>query len=93
MSRKSIYVVCIILVLGVVGNVLAEELQWDNSSGDSLWRTPENWSPDKLPGADDALYIDWLKDPTEVIIDEQTEASCNAVVVSNDDVYRQDFVV
>jgi len=96
MNRKSIYLVCFIFVLGVAGNAPADDLQWDNSSGDSLWRTPENWNLNKVPGATetdgDALYIDWLRDPTEVIIDADTAARCWSITLSNDNVSRQDFV-
>ncbi len=92
MSSKSISLVCLILVLGTAGNVLADDFRWDNSSGDSLWRTPENWDLNKLPSAGDALYVDWLGDPTEIIIDADTDAKCNSVTLSNDSVYKQDFV-
>jgi hypothetical protein len=92
MNRISTYLVCFVFVLGVAGNLSADDFRWDNGSGDSLWRTPDNWSPDKLPGAGDALYIDWLIDPTEIIIDADTDAKCNSITLSNNDVYRQDFV-
>ena len=92
MSRKSIYLACFVLVLGVAGSAPAEDFRWDNSSGDSLWRTAENWNLNKLPGQNDALYVDWLRDPTEVIIDADTDAKCNSITLSNDSVYRQDFV-
>jgi hypothetical protein len=92
MSRKSIYLACFVLVLGVIANASADEFQWDNSSGDSLWRTAENWNLNKLPSQNDTLYINWLRDPTEVIIDADTDAKCNSITLSNDSVYRQDFV-
>jgi len=92
MSRKSIYLVCFIFVLGLAGYAPADDLQWDNSSGDSLWRNPENWNLNKLPGEGDALYVDWIRDPTEIIIDADTDAKCNSITLSNDSVSRQDFV-
>jgi hypothetical protein len=92
MSRKSIYLACFVLVLCVFGYASADDFRWDNSSGDSLWRTAENWNLDKLPGQNDTLYVDWLRDPTEVIIDADTDAKCNSITLSNDSVYRQDFV-
>jgi hypothetical protein len=92
MSTKSICLVCIISVLSLVDYALADEFRWDNSNGDSLWRTPENWNLDKLPGQNDTLYVDWLNDPTEIIIDTDTDAKCNSITLSNDSVYRQDFV-
>ena len=92
MSGKSVYLVCFILMLGIAGNAPAEDFRWDNSSGDSLWRTPENWDLNKLPGQNDALYVDWIGDPTEIIIDADTDAKCNSITLSNDSVSRQDFV-
>ncbi len=42
MSKKLIYFV---LVLGLVGNVQAQDSTWtDAAPGDHLWSTPENWS-------------------------------------------------
>jgi len=96
MSRKSIYLISFVFMLSVTVNAPADDLQWDNSSGDSLWRTPENWNLNKLPGATetdgDALYIDWLRDPTEVIIDTDTEARCWSITLSNDNISGQDYV-
>jgi len=92
MNRKSIYLVCFVFVLGLVGYAPADDFQWDNSSGDSLWRTPENWNLNKLPGESDALYVDWIRDPTEIIIDADTDAKCNSITLSNESVSRQDFV-
>jgi len=92
MRSKSIYLVCVLFVLGLAGYAPADEFRWDNSSGDSLWRTEENWDLNKLPGENDSLYVDWLRDPTEVIIDADTDAKCNSITLSNDSVSRQDFV-
>jgi len=96
MCRKLIYLVSLVLVLGLVGDTLAEDFSWDNSSGDSLWRNPENWDLNKLPDAGetdgDAIYINWLSDPTEVIIDEDTEARSWSVTISNDSVGGQGYV-
>jgi hypothetical protein len=92
MRSKSTYLVCLAFMLGMAGYALADDFRWDNSSGDSLWRTAENWDLNKLPGQNDTLYIDWLRDPTEVIIDTDTDAKCNSITLSNDSVYRQDFV-
>ena len=77
MCGKLMYLVSFVLVLGLVGDALADDISWDNSSGDSLWRNPENWDLNKLPEAGendgDAVYINWLSDPTEVIIDAGTD--------------------
>jgi hypothetical protein len=92
MRRKLIYLVSFVLVLGLVGNTLADDFTWDNSSGDSLWRDPENWDLNELPDAGDAVYINWLRDPTEVIIDADTEAQFESVTISNDSVGGQGYV-
>ncbi len=41
MSKKLIYFV---LVLGLVGNVQAQDATWTDAAGDHNWFTPENWS-------------------------------------------------
>ncbi|MBN1805279.1 MAG: MBL fold metallo-hydrolase [Sedimentisphaerales bacterium] len=92
MRGKLTYPVSVILVLFVICNVFADELTWDNSSGDSLWSNPDNWDLNKVPGEDDAVYINWLRDPTEVIIDAGTDARFNSVTVSNDSVGGQGYV-
>jgi len=45
MSKKLIYFVSFVLVLGLVGNVQAQDSTWtDAAPGDHLWSTPANWS-------------------------------------------------
>jgi hypothetical protein len=96
MCRKLLFLTILVLVLGLVSGASAEDFRWDNSSGDSLWRNPENWDLNKLPGAGetggDAVYINWLRDPTEVIIDADTDARCESVTVSNDATGGQKYV-
>jgi hypothetical protein len=92
MSNSRFLLLSTIVVLGGVGKVFAADLQWDNSSGDSLWRNGENWSPNRLPAADDALYVNWLGDPTEIVIDAGTDAKCNSITLSNDAAGGQGFV-
>lgn len=43
------------ILVSVFAGVTAHcaDITWDNSSGDYLWSTPENWSTDKLPGDSD----------------------------------------
>ena len=43
------------ILVSVFAGVTAHcaDITWDNSSGDNLWSTPENWSTDKLPGDSD----------------------------------------
>jgi len=52
MFRKLIYLVSCVLVLGLVGNVSAD-VQFNDSSGDHLWSTPENWATGALPTLND----------------------------------------
>ena len=96
MCGKLIFLVSFVLTLSLVGDALADDFSWDNSSGDSLWRNPENWDLNKLPEAGetdgDAIYINWLSDPTEVIIDADTEARCWSIITSNDAVGGQGYV-
>ena len=44
MFRKMIYLVSFVLVLGLVGNVQAQDATWTDAAGDHNWFTPENWS-------------------------------------------------
>ncbi len=92
MCGKLICVVSFGLTLSLVGNALADDFVWDNSVGDNLWGNPENWDLNKLPDAGDAVYINWLRDPTEVIIDTDTDARFESVTVSNDAVGGQGYV-
>jgi len=92
MRWKLIYLISFVVALSMVGTTLGADFVWDNSSGDSLWSNPENWDLNKIPDAGDAVYINWRSDPTEVIIDAETEARFESVTVSNDSVGGQDYV-
>ena len=92
MRWKLIGLISFVFALSMVGTTLGDDFVWDNSSGDSLWSNPENWDLNKVPGAGDAVYINWKSDPTEVIIDAETEARFNSVTISNDAVGGQGFV-
>lgn len=92
MIRGLIYLVSFASILGLADGATADDFKWDNSSGDSLWRTAENWDFDKLPGESDALYVDWIRDPTEIIIDADTDAKCNSITLSNDASGGQGYV-
>ena len=52
MFRKLIYLVSFVLVLGLVGNVSADVI-FNDSTGDHLWSTPENWATGALPTLND----------------------------------------
>ncbi|MFH1718308.1 MAG: MBL fold metallo-hydrolase [Planctomycetota bacterium] len=92
MYGRLICLASLVLVLGLIGDAPADDLRWGNSSGDSLWRTAENWDLNRLPADGDALYVDWLRDPTEVVIDSGTDARCDSITLSNDSVGGQDYV-
>ncbi len=95
-GKLSCLIACV-LVLGLVGAARGTDFIWDNSSGDSRWGNPQNWNLNKLPSATDpntgdAVYIDWLRDPTEAVIDAGAEAKCSSVTVSNSGIGGQGYV-
>lgn len=97
MCNKLSYLITCVLVLGLVGAARGEDFIWDNGSGDSLWGNPQNWNVNKLPdvtdpATGDAVYIDWLRDPTEVIVNAGTEAKCSSVTISNSGIGGQGYV-
>jgi hypothetical protein len=92
MRARRLYPVCLLCTLCLMTNAPADEFTWDNSSGDSLWRTEENWDLNRLPADGDAIYVNWLGDPTEVIIDADTDGKCNSITISNDNVGGQGYV-
>ncbi|HUU17849.1 MAG TPA: hypothetical protein VMW72_11910 [Sedimentisphaerales bacterium] len=64
MFRKLIYLVSFVLVLGLVGNVSAD-VQFNDSTGDHLWSTPENWATGAVPTtADGYVRIFVVPGPT-----------------------------
>ena len=64
MLRKLIYLVSFVLVLGLVGNVSAD-VMWNDSTGDHLWSTPENWATGAIPTlADGYVRIFMVPGPT-----------------------------
>jgi hypothetical protein len=57
MYTRLIYLICFILVLGMVGNVQAKDTQFRNADpGDSLWSTEGNWD-NGLPAPGDWAKI------------------------------------
>jgi hypothetical protein len=64
MFRKLTYLVSFVLVLGLVGNVSAD-VQFNDSTGDHLWSTPENWATGAVPTtADGYVRIFVVPGPT-----------------------------
>ncbi len=62
MFRKMICLVSLVLVLGLVGDVRAQD--WTDTSGDHLWGTPTNWDGDAVPTSSSSVYIDSIPGPT-----------------------------
>ncbi|MFZ2145597.1 MAG: hypothetical protein WAV28_00135 [Sedimentisphaerales bacterium] len=56
MSKKLIYLISFVLVLGSVSN--AATVHWTDRGPDHLWSTPANWESNKVPGVSDDAYID-----------------------------------
>jgi len=56
MSKKLIYLVSVVLVLGSVSN--AARVEWTDLGPDHLWSTPTNWDSNKVPTSADEVYID-----------------------------------
>lgn len=64
MFRKMVCLVSFVLVLGLVGNVSAD-VMWNDSTGDHLWNTPENWATGAVPTtADGYVRIFMVPGPT-----------------------------
>jgi len=57
MSKVLYFLISFVLVLSLVGNVLAADIEWDNDNGagDQLWDTAVNWDLDRVPN----LYEDY----------------------------------
>ena len=82
MSKGLYLLISIVLVLSLVGNVLAADIEWDNDDGDGdrMWDVGVNWDLDRVPTlADDdvaimdATYTDIDNGP---IIQDGIDANC-----------------
>jgi hypothetical protein len=71
MFRQLIYLVSIVLLLSVVGNVQAAE--WTDGGADHLWSTPQNWDIGTLPTRTDRVHIRSLPGPT--VVNEGAESN------------------
>jgi len=67
MCRKLIYLVSFVLVLSLVGDVQAANLNWTDATGDHNWFTTGNWDLGRLPTTnDDQSIINLLPGPNIV---------------------------
>jgi hypothetical protein len=64
--RNAIYLVALVFVLGLVGNV-SGDIQFPDTSGDHLWSTPENWATGALPTLNDG-YLRLFTLPGPIIV-------------------------
>lgn len=51
--KTTIKLFAILAIVFAGTTAYCADITWDNSSGDNLWSTPENWSTDNLPGDGD----------------------------------------
>lgn len=89
------------LVLIINGsNALADELFWDNRSGDGKWSTALNWHTDHVPGPDDDAIFDGTSDSdcTVDAVDVNVasivlDRGYRGTVILNNDIEATDVVV
>ncbi len=82
MRKVLSLLVLLVLVLGMSGNALYADVDWDNESGDRLWSNPLNWEPNSVPtSADKAAIRNATGDGP--IIDSSTTAVTNNLVVGD----------
>ncbi|NIO16913.1 MAG: hypothetical protein GTN70_07930, partial [Deltaproteobacteria bacterium] len=71
--------ISIVLLLALVGNASAADVDWNNAGGDRLWRNGANWAGGAVPtSADKAAIRD--ASVSGPIIDSSTTAVANQVV-------------
>jgi len=86
MSQKLLYLISFVLVLGMSGNALAEDVDWNNAGGDRRWDNPLNWlgkdtATAHVPTADDKAGI--RNSGIGPIIDSSTTAVANQMPVGD----------
>ncbi len=69
MSKKLIYLFCLVLVLGPVGKTLADVYWEDGDPSDHLWTTPGNWRDGVVPGINDKVRIKDIAEVSSPIVD------------------------
>jgi len=80
MFRKLIWLVSFVLVLGLVGHVSAD-VTFNDSTGDHLWSTPENWATGALPTLNDG-YVRIFTVPGATIMAGESYV-CNGIHLGN----------
>ncbi len=78
--KRYMCLISVILLLGIVGNALAVDIDWTNGGGDRLWRNGANWNMG-VPGPADKAAI--RQGGVGPIIDSSTTAVANVVVLSD----------
>lgn len=81
MCKKAFYLLLIIFVLILTGNVPAATYNWDNGGEGNLWNVPENWDSDSVPTSSDEARIE-IAD-ANCIIDSSVAAECAALYVNS----------
>ena len=64
MFRRMICLVSLVLVLGLVGDVQADDVDWTDDGPDHLWSTPTNWATGTVPTSTDLALINLIPGPT-----------------------------
>jgi len=59
-----ICLVSLVLVLGLVGDVQADDVDWTGDGPDHLWSTPTNWATGTVPTSSDLAIINLVPGPT-----------------------------
>jgi len=77
MFRKMICLVSLVLVLGLVGDVQADDVDWTDDGPDHLWSTPTNWATGTVPTSDDLVLINVTPGP---IIDANVDAVADGIL-------------
>jgi hypothetical protein len=63
---KKLIMICLVslvLVLGLVGDVQADDIDWTDDGPDHLWSTPTNWSTGTVPTSSDVAIINLVPGP------------------------------
>ncbi len=76
---KNVSIV-MVMFIALVSNIAVADYLFTNGNGDGLWRTDGNWSAAGAPGSGDHARI---SDSLTAVIDDNTTALCNYLVVGN----------